>query len=237
LPVRIVVVGTGTEVGKTHVTMCLLAHARGRGRRIVGYKPIATGVDERCDDADQHAAALGVEPLPPTFAYRRPVSPHLAAREEGRPIDLDVIGRRADELASTADGVIVEAAGGLFSPIADTLTNVELVQRLLPAAVVLVAPDRLGVLHDLGACLAAARARGTAVSAIVLSAPAAPDASTGTNAAEVERIGLGPVVAVFPHAAFDDRRSLEAAARLWEASMASGALPPRCVRPFSPSHG
>jgi dethiobiotin synthetase len=211
---RIVVVGTGTEIGKTHVTTCLLAHARKQGRRMAAYKPVATGVEGRCDDADQHAAALGSAPLPPTFAYRRPVSPHLAAREEGRPIDLAVIRRRADEIASGMETVIIEAAGGLFSPLGETITNVDLVHQLQPAAVVLVAPDRLGVLHDLGACLVAARARGVVVSAIVLSAPATPDDSTGTNAAEVERIGLGTVVATFPRAALDDPRSLQAAARL-----------------------
>jgi dethiobiotin synthetase len=213
--VRVVVVGTGTEVGKTHVTACLLAYGRRQGWRVAAYKPIATGVADRCDDADRHAAALGGPSWPPTFAYRRPVSPHLAAREEGRPIELDAIRQRADAIASGMDDVIIEAAGGLFSPLGDTLTNVDLVRQLLPARVVLVAPDRLGVLHDLGACVVAARARGVVVSALVLSAPTTPDDSTGTNAGEIERIGLGPVAAVFPRAPFDDGSSLEAAAGVW----------------------
>jgi dethiobiotin synthetase len=214
--VRIVVVGTGTEVGKTHVTTCLLAHARRQGWRVAAYKPIATGVDDRCDDADRHAAALGAPSVPPTFAYRRAVSPHLAARQEGRAIELDTIRQRADAIASGMQDVIIEAAGGLFSPLGEAITNVDLVRRLLPARVLLVAPDRLGVLHDLGACLVAARARDVVVSAIVLSAPATPDDSTGTNARELERIGLGPVAAVFPHAPVDDGHSGEAAARVWD---------------------
>lgn len=213
--VRVIVVGTGTEVGKTHVTTCLLAHARRLGRRTVAYKPIATGVEGSCEDADRHAAALGAPGVPPTFAYRRPVSPHLAAREEGRAIDLEVIRQRATELESQAGELIVESAGGLFSPLGQSTTNVEFVRQLLPARVLLVAPDRLGVLHDVGACLTAARARGVVVSALALSASAAPDESTGTNAPEIERIGLGPVAALFPHAPFDDPRSLEAAAKLW----------------------
>jgi dethiobiotin synthetase len=213
--VRIVVVGTGTEIGKTHVTTCLLAHARQQAWRVAAYKPVATGVDERCDDADRHAVALGAPSRPATFAYRRPVSPHLAAREEGRPIDLDGIRKCADEIAAGADALIIEAAGGLFSPLADTATNVDLVRRMSPARVVLVAPDRLGVLHDVGACLVAARSLGIERAALVLSAPAVPDDSTGTNSAEIERIGLGPVVAIFPHARFDDAVSLAAAADLW----------------------
>jgi dethiobiotin synthetase len=215
--VRVIVVGTGTEVGKTHVTTCLLAHARRLGRRTSAYKPVATGVDGSCEDAELHAAALGAPYLPPTFAYRRPVSPHLAAREEGHPIDLDVIRQRAGELASNTGDLIIESAGGLFSPLGEATTNVDLVRQLLPAHVLLVAPDRLGVLHDVGACLTAARARGVLVSALVLSAPASPDESTGTNARELQRIGLGPVAAVFPHGPFDDVGSLETAAKLWAA--------------------
>jgi dethiobiotin synthetase len=213
--VRVIVVGTGTEIGKTHVTTCLLAHARRGKRPTVAYKPVATGVDDRCEDAVRHGLALGAPYVPPSFVYRRPISAHLAAREEGRPIDLDVIRRRAVELDSGGDDLIVESAGGLFSPLGDATTNVDLVERLRPVRVLLVAPDRLGVLHDVGACIAAARARGIAISALALSAPAAPDDSTGSNAPEIDRIGLGPVAAVFPHATIDDERSLREAAKLW----------------------
>ena len=97
---RVVVVGTGTEVGKSHVTTCLLAHGMSCGVRVRAYKPIATGVVERCEDAERHAAASAFGYEHPTYAYRRPVSPHLAAREEGRPIDLGAIRKKANEMAS-----------------------------------------------------------------------------------------------------------------------------------------
>jgi len=216
MPVRVVVVGTGTEVGKTHVSTCLLASARARGMRVGAYKPVATGIDGRCDDAERHAEALGSPYVHPTFTYRRPVSPHLAAREEGRPIDLDVIGRRAAELALAVDVLLIEGAGGLFSPLSDTESNITLVKRLLPAHVILVAADRLGVLHDVGACLAAAVASGVAITSVVLSAPATPDESTGSNARELARIGAGRNVAVFPRARFDDEESHAAARVVWE---------------------
>ena len=214
---RIVVVGTGTEVGKTHVTGCLLAESRAKGRKVRAYKPIATGVDGRCDDAEAHGLAAGAPYVHPTFAYRRPVSPHLAARDEARPIDLTRIRQCTDELALLQDAVIVETAGGLLTPLSDTLVNADLVDRISPARVVLVAPDRLGVLHDVGACLAAARARGIAVAALVLSTPGTPDASTGCNARELDRLGLGPVVGVFPRATTDADESQQVARRVWAA--------------------
>ena len=49
----------------------------------------------------------------------------------------------------------------------------------------------------------------------MLSAPAAPDESTGTNASEAERVGLGPVAAVFPRAGFEHATSQEVAGTVW----------------------
>lgn len=216
-PLRVVVVGTGTEIGKTHVTTCLMSYARAQRRHVRAYKPIATGIEGLCEDAERHAEALAAPYLHPTFAFRRPVSPHLAAREEARLIDLDAIRQRADDIGRDADAVIIEGAGGLFTPLSETVTNVALVKCLLPAVLVLVAPDRLGVLHDVGACSAAARASGIEISAVALSAPRAADESTGSNALELARIGLGPIAGVFPRAKFDEANSQEVAAQVWKA--------------------
>ena len=230
---RLVVVGTGTDVGKTHVSACLLAHARTAGIRAAAYKPIATGVTDHCEDADRLAGALGIAPSPPTYAFREPVSPHRAAREEHRAIDLHVISDRALGMAARVDLLLVETAGGLFSPLADRTastddqarplfdpafrapSNIDLVRALFPAVVLLVAPDRLGVLHDVSACLYAASAVGLVVSNIVLSQPAVSDSSTGTNAHEIEQIGLGRPLGVFPRAALDAPESRAMAASVW----------------------
>jgi dethiobiotin synthetase len=65
---------------------------------------------------------------------------------------------------------------------------------------VLVASDALGVLHSVDATLTVLRVFAPETMArlrVVLSAPAEPDASTGTNAAELERLGIAsPVVAL-----------------------------------------
>ena len=80
---------------------------------------------------------------------------------------------------------------------------------LSPTLHVLVAPDRLGVLHDVGAALAAWP--DAPETWVVLSAPAASDASTGDNAAELETLGIARVAAVFPHAASDSTPTTEVA--------------------------
>ncbi len=214
----VVVAGTGTDVGKTHVSSAVLAAARARGLVAAGYKPIATGCApaEICDDALRHAEALAAEYVPPTYAYARPVSPHLAAREEGRPIELERITRRARELAEGKELLVVETAGGLFSPLGPDLTNVDLVRALTGASLLLVASDRLGVLHDVGAVLAGTRGV-LARPLVVLSAPERDDASTGGNGVELDALGHGPVVARFPRAARDAAASRVAAAAVLDA--------------------
>jgi dethiobiotin synthetase len=179
----IVVTGTGTEIGKTHLTCALLRHAP-RPTRAGGFKPIESG-----GDADARALVEASHPTfhvkhpPSPYLLRRAVSPHLAARDEGRPIDLGAVADVVDQARCLVDVLFVELAGGLFSPLGDDTTNAELVRRLAPNAILLVAPDRLGVLHDVGAVL---RAFGQ-VTAIALVAGAAPDTSSSTNAGEIGR--------------------------------------------------
>ena len=62
----------------------------------------------------------------------------------------------------------------------------------------LVAPDRLGVLHDVAAATRAAKAEGLSLRGIIVVAPAERDASTGTNAAELSVVTTLPVLASMP---------------------------------------
>jgi dethiobiotin synthetase len=207
-PMRIVVAGTGTEIGKTHVS-CALARHLARSQPVLALKPVESGGVE---DARALSAACGVASLP-FHALGEPISPHLAARREGRAIALEPIRRWVEERErSQPEDVttLIETAGGLFSPLGPGLSNADLARALDPDALLLVAPDRLGVLHDVAATLAAWRD----AAVVVLSAPEHPDASTGTNAAELASLGLADVAAVFPRAAIDASEAEAAAARL-----------------------
>jgi dethiobiotin synthetase len=153
-----------------------------------------------------------IQPTRSLFSFADPVSPHLAARDAGVRIDLGAIERWIAE--HEAPLTLVETAGALFSPIGYGVTNFDLARVVEADAVLLVAPDRLGVLHDLTTTLALAAAKGGSDVGIVLSAPATKDTSTGRNAAEVERLGLGSVVAAFPRAACAESSSQSAAEKV-----------------------
>lgn len=203
---RVVILGTGTEVGKTYVTRLLARRLTTlHGVAAVALKPIETGLAtlETSDFAALATSARAPLATRPIHAFRRAVSPHLAARDEGATIDPGAVVRwvRAEEAhlaaSSEADvGVsLVETAGAAFSPLGAGVTNHDLARALEPAAWVLVAPDRLGVLHDLAVTL---RALARPPDAVVLSTPLV-DTSTGTNAAELRALGIADPAAVVPH--------------------------------------
>ena len=197
----IVVSGTGTGVGKTHVGAALLRAWASRGLAVCGYKPVETGVagDEGADiRALRLASSFHVKPAARSTTYRDPISPHLAARLEGRAIDIFDIASEVSRLRSLAAGVLVELAGGLFSPLTASHTCADVVALLGDSALLIVAPDRIGVLHDVGATWRAARGIGIVPMGVTLTTPEQPDRSTGTNASEISAVCKVPVLAVIP---------------------------------------
>src|SRR5690606_38111150 len=128
-----------------------------------------------------------------------PISPHLAAERAGSPLHLPALAdwvhltaSQYNTLHSTHSSlsVLVETAGGAFSPLTLRETQVDLARLLDPAIWILVAPDALGCLHSVAAVYRALAPGGRVPDHLVLRAPAEADASTGTNALELERLGL-----------------------------------------------
>lgn len=194
---RVVVLGTGTDVGKTFVTARLAAALQASGSRVLALKPVESGVAAgEPGDAGRIASGAGHEPALSRWRFSKPVSPHLAARETGRAIDLQEVVEWVveQEQAGQPDVVLVETAGGILSPLAAGRTNLDLALALGPARWLVVAPDSLGVLHDLSASLRVLPRRPEAV---VLSCSRPPDASTGGNAAELQALGICEIAAVF----------------------------------------
>lgn len=210
---RVILLGTGTGVGKTYIAT-QLAHAwRRMGIRTLALKPVESGVDpDACTGSTTDAGQLGAAAdggAAPLYAFPEPVSPHLAAQDAGMRINLRAMGDWVRERENHFFGVdsdgpggitLIESAGGAFSPLNEEAVNFDLALYLQPALVVLVAPDSLGVLHDVGVCLHAMAI--CPPSLVALSAARAPDASTGRNATELERIVFPRLNNAAPH----DRR-------------------------------
>ena len=209
---RVVIVGSGTGVGKTHVAQALAHELRRTGVRCAALKPVESGGREDAV-ALGRASAFHVKPSP-LYPLARPVSPHLAARLQGDEISIPRIVEWVNRVSQGVEVTLVETAGGLLSPLSARTTNADLVAELVPAEVLVVAPDRLGVLHDVTALHLAWRALKLPPPTTVLSCPPEPDPSTGTNAAELEFLGIVRVAAVFPPGQPDDQPSATAASEV-----------------------
>lgn len=206
---RVVVAATGTEVGKTHVACALVAELADSAR-VLALKPVESGGDA---DARALSAACEID-TPPLYALAEPISPHLAAQREGRAIDVARVVEWVSERerAMASELTVIETAGGLFSPLSPSATNATLVKALAPSVMLLVAPNRLGVLHDVTAALLAFPDRPP--THVVLSAPAVADASTAHNAVELAALGIATVAASFPRAELGAGATREQARRL-----------------------
>lgn len=151
---RFFVTGTDTEVGKTVASSALLQAANRAGYKSAGYKPVASGSEYtaqglRNDDAlalqRNSRVALRYEQVNP-FTFAEPTSPHIVSAAEGRPIDAATISAGLRGLEALSDWVLVEGAGGWFTPLSDALTFADWVQEeQLP--VILVVGVKLGCIN------------------------------------------------------------------------------------------
>ena len=83
----LVVVGTGTEIGKTITCAVLLSRYAGIFK-LAYWKPIATGsAEDRDTSVIERLCGHGVNILQESYLFEPAVSPHLAARLARKKID------------------------------------------------------------------------------------------------------------------------------------------------------
>ena len=186
------VTATDTGVGKTEIACAILRAARAAGLDAVGMKPAQAGDSpgEPSDAERLRDASDRVEPLEAICPYSlaAPLAPAVAARLEGRTIELPRILDAARALAARHAAVVVEGAGGLLVPLTERETFADLAVALaLP--VIVVARAGLGTVNHAALTVEALRRRGLDVAAIVLNRTTpADDPSVPHNAAEIARL-------------------------------------------------
>lgn len=163
----LLITGTDTEVGKTVLTMALAAYwqTHQRSRSLGIMKPIQAGLGDR-ELYNQLSLEQSPEEITPLY-FESPLAPPIAAAREGRRVDLAIVWQAFEKLRSSRDYVLVEALGGLGSPVTDELTVADLAAEWrLPT--VLVVPVRLGAIAQAVASVALARLSHIQLKGIVL---------------------------------------------------------------------
>lgn len=154
-PARLVlVVGTGTEVGKTWVSARLLETWRAAGRSVAARK-LAQSFGVTDDPAGLDAALLGAASgeapdvvCPPHRWYPVAMAPPMAAEALGQPaFTIDQLLGELVWPSRRIDIGLVETAGGVRSPQAADGDVVALCRGLAPDRVLLVADAGLGTIN------------------------------------------------------------------------------------------
>lgn len=167
------ITGIDTDAGKSYVTGYLASRLIKEGKKVVTQKFIQTGNTGFSEDIDLHRRIMGIDMLPEDidhttapviFSY--PASAQLAARMDGKEIDLNVIDQATEKLLSRYDVVLIEGAGGLMVPITDDFFTIDYVTtRKLP--LILVVNGVLGSINHAVLSLEAIKTRGIELAGVI----------------------------------------------------------------------
>lgn len=118
---KIFITGIGTDVGKTIASAIITESLQADY-----WKPIQAG---DVDNSDSHKlknliSNPNTKIHPNSYLLQTPASPHFAASLDGITIDIEKIKE-----PKTKNHLVIEGAGGIFVPINDTETIIDLIQE------------------------------------------------------------------------------------------------------------
>lgn len=173
----IFITATGTDVGKTFVTGLIVKKLRDAGYKAGYYKAAISGAEVTENglipgDADyvNRVANLGetMENLV-SYVYEKAVSPHLAARLEGNPVEMDVVKSAYKKAVAKYDYVTVEGSGGIICPIRYDHIKIMLedIIKELALSTVLIADAGLGTINAAVLTVEYLRQKGISIKGII----------------------------------------------------------------------
>ncbi len=173
-------------------------------------KPIQTGTGDNSNgipvDSELYQKRFDLNQAPEEIAplhFQTPVAPPVAAQREGRSIDLKLAWQAFNTLRQERQWVLVEALGGLGSPVTHELTVADLARDWrLP--VVLVVPVKLGAIAQAVANTALSNQSRIHLKGIVLNCVTSCSDEEKADWAPIDLIQSltnVPVLGVLPHLA------------------------------------
>lgn len=115
------ITGTDTDIGKTYVTALLVKTLRKVGFDVGYYKAAISGAPTVAESdagfVNRFAGINEPEDMILSYLYKNAVSPHLAARIEGNPVEKEVILKAWERVTKAYPYVTMEGSGGIMCPI------------------------------------------------------------------------------------------------------------------------
>jgi dethiobiotin synthetase len=225
-PRGVFITATDTGVGKTLVASALAACLTQQGIDVGVMKPVETGVSRsgklQSDGARLLRAVGGHDSMTEVspYAFQLPVAPLSAAEAEGKTVRPTTIMRVFRTLHQKHTLIVAEGAGGIYTPITNTFSMLDLIYNMkLPAIVV--GQSGLGGINHALLTLNALRLRHIPIVAFVLN-QLQPSRTKTTRVQEQSTINLlrrlagVPVVGPLPYNVTVNRNLDEGWVRLVE---------------------
>jgi dethiobiotin synthetase len=193
------ITGTSTAVGKTFIAVEIARQLSRRNITVIPRKPIESGCVKHGDeliplDATALREAANYRgPLSEVCPYRfePPISPVRAAHLANKMLTTEQLVQICLD-GSEHGFLLVEGAGGFYSPLAENGLNADLAMALqLP--VLLVADDKLGTLSQVLLNVEAMQMRGLQVAGVVINAVTEQQNDYMDNAADLRERLACPV--------------------------------------------
>ena len=172
------VTATGTDVGKTFITTLLVKKWRDSGIDAGYYKAALSGAELRdgkwvAGDADyvkRTANLSDTQEQLVSYVYKEAVSPHLAARKEGNPVELAKVKDDFDAARNRHEFIFAEGSGGIICPIRYDDQKVFLVDimKTLGLPLLIVTTAALGSINACVLTVEYARSRGLDVRGLIV---------------------------------------------------------------------
>ncbi len=176
---NIFVTGTGTDVGKTYVTGLIVKKLRKSGVDAGYYKSAMSGNERRPDgslipgDALQVKKMSGIrQPLEEMcpYVYETAVSPHLASRLEGNPVQMEAVLKGFYKVCEEYEYVTMEGSGGILCPLCFDEADLRLpeVVKACGLGCLMIADAGLGTINDVALTAYYLKAQGIPLKGIIL---------------------------------------------------------------------
>lgn len=171
----IFITGTGTDVGKTYVTALIVKKLNEEGIKTGYYKAAISGAN-----SIDHSDAGYVKKISKinqkedtllSYIYETPVSPHLASKIEGNPVNMTKILKDFNRVKNEYDFIVVEGSGGIVCPIRyDNIENIFLedIIKKLELKSLIVADAGLGTINSVVLTVSYMKSKNITVSGIIL---------------------------------------------------------------------
>ena len=174
-PKGLYILGTGTDVGKTYITALWLKRLREAGHDVAYYKAAVSGAPSISEsDAGYVKQVAGLSQADETllsYVFDEAVSPHLAARHEGKVIDRTVVNKNFCHAARTHAYTTVEGSGGIICPLHVTDTELYMLEDVvkdLNLPTIVVATAALGTINSTVLTIHYLQSKGIPVKGIVV---------------------------------------------------------------------